>query len=112
VVEREAGPVGGSVPLVKDGAQVAGGYAGLEDQGLVRFGDAVAVVEDGKGTVAALFEGGGDEDAPGAGVAGVAQELEEGVLDVVEARGGAAGSLLAGEAGEARAEVAVGAFFQ
>ena len=56
--------------------------------------------------------GGGDEEAPGAGGAGVAQELEGGALDVGEGRGGAAGSLWAGEAGEARAEVAVGAFFQ
>ncbi len=87
--------------VVEDGAQVAGGYAGLEDQGFVGFGDAVAVVEDGKGSVAAVFKGRGDEDAPGAGVASVAQELEEGILDEVEPRGGAAYTLGSCEAGEA-----------
>jgi hypothetical protein len=48
----------------------------------VGFGDALTVVEDGEGSVAAMFEAGGDKDIPGAGVASVTQELEEGVLDV------------------------------
>jgi hypothetical protein len=98
--------------VIEDGSQVAGGYAGFEYQVSVGIGDTVAVVEDGKGAVAAMFEGGGDEDVAGAGVAGVAQELEEGVLDVGDRRGAPAGSLGAREAGEARAEVAVGAFYR
>jgi hypothetical protein len=47
VVEGEAGSVGDRVRVVEDGAQVARGYAGLEDQGFVGFGDAYSVVEDG-----------------------------------------------------------------
>jgi hypothetical protein len=47
VVEGEAGSVGGFVRVVQDGVQVAGGYAGLEDQGFVGLGDACSVVEDG-----------------------------------------------------------------
>jgi hypothetical protein len=104
--------VRGSVLVVEDGAQVAGGNAGLEDQGFVGLGDALPVVEDGEGSVAAVFQGGGDEDAVGRGVAGVANQLEEGVLDVGDGRGAAAGSLGARKAGEARAEVAVGAFYR
>ena len=88
--------------------EVAGGDAGLEDQIRVGFGDAAAVVYYGERAVAAGFQGRGDVDARGAGVSGVAEELEEGVLDVAQARGVAASALLAGEAGEARAEVAVG----
>jgi hypothetical protein len=98
--------------VVEDGAQVAGSNAGLEDQGLVGLGDALSVVEDGEGPVAAVFQGGGDEDVLGCGVAGVAQQLEEGVLDVGDRRGAAAGSLGPRKAGEARAEVAVGAFYR
>jgi hypothetical protein len=75
----------------------------------VGLGDAAAVVEDGEGTVAAVLEGGGNEDVASAGVSGVAEELEKGILDVLEARGAAAGSFSTGEAGEARAEIAVGA---
>ena len=110
MIEGEARSVGGGI--VGDGPQVAGGYAGLEDQVFVGFGDAAAVVEDGKGAVAAVFEGRGDEDVCGAGVAGVAQELEEGVFDVVEARGDTAGALRASQAGEACAEVSVGSFYR
>ena len=51
--------------MVEDGTQVAGGNAGLEDQGFVGLGDAPSVVEDGEGSVAAVFEGGGDEDVAG-----------------------------------------------
>ena len=65
MVEGEAGPVRGTVRVVDDGAQVAGRNAGLEDQGSVRLGDAFSVVEDGEGPVAAVFQGGGDEDALG-----------------------------------------------
>ena len=88
--------------------EVAGGDAGLEDQIRVGFGDTASVIYYGEGAVAAGFQGRGDVDARGAGVSGVAEELEEGVLDVAQARGVAASALLAGEAGEARAEVAVG----
>jgi hypothetical protein len=55
VVEGEAGPVWRSVGVVEDGAQVAGGNAGLEDQGPMGLGDALSVVEDGEGSVAAVF---------------------------------------------------------
>jgi hypothetical protein len=65
VVEGEAGPVWGLVRVIEDWAQVTGGNAGLEDQGSVGLGDAAAVVEDGKGSVAAVFQGGGDEDVTG-----------------------------------------------
>ncbi len=65
VVEEESGPVWGSVRVVEDGTQVAGGNAGLEDQGFVGLGDAPSVVEDGEGSVAAVIEGGGDEDVAG-----------------------------------------------
>jgi len=50
VVEGEAGTVGGgvrAVGVIGDRFQVAGGYAGFEDQVSVSFGDAAAVVEDG-----------------------------------------------------------------
>ena len=75
------------------------------------LGDTASVVDDAQRTVAAVFEDGGDEDVLGAGVAGVAQEFEEGVLDAGDRRGAAAGSFGAREAGEARAEVAVGALY-
>ena len=65
VVEGEACPVWGFVRVIEYGAQVAGGNAGLEDQGSVGLGDAAAVVEDGKGSVSAVFQGGGDEDVSG-----------------------------------------------
>jgi hypothetical protein len=110
VVEGEAGSVGSGA--IGDWFQVAGGYAGLEDQVSVRLGDAATVVEDGEGAVAAVLEGRGDEGVTGAGVAGVAQEFEEGVFDVLEARGDAAGAFGARQAGEARAEVAVGPLYR
>src|SRR5918997_2354360 len=56
VVEREAGPVRGVIPVVEDGAQVAGGDAWLEDQSLVGLRDAPSVVEDGEGSVAAVLQ--------------------------------------------------------
>ena len=86
---------------------MAGGDAGLEDEGLVGLGDAFAVVYDGEGAEAPAAQGGGDKDVRGAGVAGVAQELREGVLDVGDARGAAARALYAGEPGEAGPEVPV-----
>jgi hypothetical protein len=91
------------------GVEVAGGYARLQDQVPVRIGDAVSVVYDREGPVALVREGRGDEDVRGTGVAGVAQELQEGVLHVRDARGAAAGPLDPGQAGEAGAEVPVGA---
>jgi hypothetical protein len=111
VVESEAGAVEGVVSaLIRDGIQMPGGNAGLEDQVLVGFGDAVAVVDDDEGSVAAGPQGRGDVDVTGAGVAGVAQELEEGVLDGAEVTGAAPETLGAGQAGEAAAQVAVRAF--
>jgi hypothetical protein len=87
VVEGEAGTVG-RVGLGKflgggfgDGVQVSGGDAGFEDEVFVGLGDAAAVVDNYQMPVAAGAQGGGDVDVAGTGVAGVAQELEEGVLD-------------------------------
>ena len=57
VVEGETGAVDGAgVPGVEDRAQVAGGDAWLEDQGLVRFWYTVSVVEDGECPVAAVYQ--------------------------------------------------------
>jgi hypothetical protein len=112
VVEGESGSVGEGVPVVEDGAQVARRYAGLEDQGFVGFGDAYSVVKDGQDAVATVLEGRGDEDVRGAGVAGVAQELDESVFDVGQARGAAAGAFEARQAGEAPAEVAVRSLYR
>ena len=111
VVEGEASPVWALVFGVEDGAQVAGGHAGLEDHGGMGLGDAPSVVDDGDGPVSAVFQGGSHEDVAGPGVAGVAEQLEESVLDVGDGRGAAARSLCAREAGEARAEVAVWALY-
>ena len=112
MVEGEPGAMGGCawVGRVQDGVQMAGGHAGLEDQVFMRFGEAVPVVEDGEGPVAAVREDRCHKDASGPGVAGVAQELEEGVLDVGDARRAAAGALEARETGEAGAEVPVWTF--
>ena len=109
MVEGEAGTVRTGVV---DRAQMAGGNTGLEDQILVRLRHTVAIVENGEGSVAASLQRRGDEDVSGFGVAGVTQEFYERVLDVVEARGGAADSLDARQAGETRAEVAVGALYR
>ena len=65
------------------------------------FGDAVAVVYHREGPVAPGLQGRGDVDAGGPGVAGVAQELEEGVFYVGDVGGATAGALGAGQAGEA-----------
>ena len=112
VVEGQASPVVGARGggRVCDWDEVAGGDAGFEDEGGVGFGDALAIVYDGQGSEAAGGQGGGDEDADCAGVTGVAQELEEGVLDVGYRGGAAAGALGTREAGEAGAEVPVGSF--
>ena len=107
VIEGEAGSVGGA--SVVYGVQVAGGNAGFEDEMPVDIGDAGAVVYYDQMPVAALFEGGGHVDAVRASVAGVAQELVECILDGAEVAGAAAGAFRAGQAGEASAEVAVGA---
>ncbi len=70
-VEGEAGAVGSAV-FFRDGVEVPGGDAGFEDQVLVGFGDAVPVVYDDEGTVAAGPQGRSDVDVAGAGIAGVA----------------------------------------
>ena len=107
VVEGEAGSVGG-FPVVY-GVEVAGGDAGFEDEVVVGLGDSAAVIYYDQMPVAALFEGGSDVDVVRAGVAGVAQELVEGVLDRAEVARAAAYPLRAGQAGEASAKVAIGA---
>ena len=110
VVEGEAGSVGG-FPVVY-GVEVAGGDAGFEDEVLVGLGDSAAVIYYDQMPVAALFEGGSDVDVVRTGVAGVAQELVEGVLDGAEMTGAAACAFGSGQASEAGAEVAVGALNQ
>ena len=105
VVERESGAVRGALRavLVQHGVKVAGCHASFENEVFVRERDTVAVIEDCQGSVAALFEGRGDPDVFGAGVAGVTQELKEGVLHTGDARGAPAGSFGAGKAGESGA---------
>ena len=88
---------------------MAGGHAGFQDQIPVRFRNTVAVVDHGEGSVPPASEGRGHVDAGRPGVAGVANQLEECVFDVGDAGGSAAGPLNAGKAGEAGAEVPVGA---
>lgn len=108
VVEGEAGSVGGA--SVVYGVQVAGGNAGFEDEVFVGIGDAGAVIYYDQMPVAAPFERGGYVDVVRTSVAGIAQELAEGVLDGAEVAGAAASAFRASQAGEAGAEVAVGAF--
>jgi hypothetical protein len=60
--------------------------------------------------VAAAAQGGGDVDVAGAGVTGVAQELEEGVLDEAKTSLAAPKAFDAREAGEAGSEVPVRSF--
>ena len=88
---------------------MAGGHAGFEDEFPVRFRDAVAIVDDCNGPVAPVSQERGNEDSGGPRIAGVAQELEEGVLYVGDARRTSSGPLHTREAGEASAEVPVGA---
>ena len=110
LIQGEACAVGGGVSGFCDGIQVAGGDAGFQDEIPVRPWDAVAVVDDGKGSVAPVSQGRGHVDAGCPGVAGVARQLEEGVFDVGDAGGTAASPLHARQAGEARSKVPVGAF--
>ena len=70
----------------------------------------MAVVEDGQGSEATLFEGRSHVDMGCPGVAGVARQLQEGIFYVGDAGGAAAGPLHADQAGEASAEVPVGTF--
>ena len=78
VVEGEASAVGrlglGKLLLrggLGDGVQVSGGDTGFEDEVFVGVGDAAAVVDDYKMSIAAGAEGGGYVDVTSAGVAGV-----------------------------------------
>ncbi len=94
VVEGEAGAVWQvSFGAGGYGIEVAGSYAGFEYEVSVRFGKALAVIHDDEGAVAASAERGGDVDVAGASVAGVPQELVQGVLDVVDTPRTAAGTL-------------------
>ena len=92
---------------VRNRVQMAGGYTGLEDQIAVRVRDAVAVVDDGNGSVPSPLESRGHVDTGRPGVAGVPGQLEEGIFHMGDAGGTAAGPLHAGKAGEASAEVPV-----
>jgi len=110
LVEGEACAVGGGVAWFCDGVQMAGGDAGFEDQISVGLWDAVAVVDDGQGSEATVFESRSHVDVGSPGVAGVAGQLQEGVLHVGDAGRSPPGSFHAGQAGEAGAEVPVWAF--
>ena len=76
----------------------------------VGFGDATAVVDYRQLTVSAGAQGGSDVDVAGAGVARVAQKLEEGVLDGAKTSWAAPEAFDAREAGEAGSEVPVRSF--
>ena len=92
-----------------DGVQMAGGNAGLKDQIPVRLWDAVAIVDNGQGSVAPVSQGRGDVDVGCPCIAGVARQLQKGVFYVSDAGRTAAGPFRAGQAGEACPEVPVGA---
>jgi hypothetical protein len=70
---------------VRDGVEVAGGHAGFEDEVAVRFGDAMTVVDDREGSIAAVLQGRGHENAGSAGVAGVTDQFQEGVFHMGDA---------------------------
>ena len=116
VVEGEAGAVGRvGLARVRWGVfrhriQMPRGDAGLKDEVFVSRGDAVTVVDHDEGSVAAGVQGGGDVDVAGAGIAGVAQELEEGVLDGAKTPRAAPEAFCAQKAGEASSEVPVRSF--
>src|SRR5918994_1962679 len=110
LVQGEARAVDDLVAWFRDGIQMAGSYAGLQDQIPVRLRDAVAVVDDGQGSVAPVSQGRGDVDVGRPRVAGVARQLQEGVFHVGNAGRTAAGPFHAGQAGEARAEGPLGGF--
>ena len=117
VVEGEAGAVR-SAGLSRvlcgdrfwDGIQVSGGDTGLEDEVLVGFGDTATIVDDDECAVAAVAQARGDVDVAGTGIAGVAQELEEGVLDGVKTPRTTSETLDAKKAGEAGSEIPVRSF--
>jgi len=93
-----------------DGLQVPGGNTRLEDEVLVSFGDTATIVDDNDGTVATDAQGRSDVDVAGTGIAGVAQELEEGVLDGVKTPRTTSETLDAKKAGEAGSEIPVRSF--
>ena len=94
----------------RDGVQVPGSDAGLEYEVFVGLGDAAAVVNYRQLPVPAGAQGGGDVDVAGAGVARVAQKLEEGVLDGAKTSWAAPEAFDAREASEAGSEVSVRSF--
>jgi hypothetical protein len=94
----------------RDGVQVPAGDAGLEDEVFVGLRNAAAVVDYRQLTVPAGAQGGGDVDVAGAGVARVAQELEEGVLDGAKTPRAASEAFDAREASKARSQVPVRSF--
>jgi len=117
VVEGEAGAVrsaGLAGTLLYGGfwggIQVPGGDTRLEDEVLVGFGDTATVVDDDECAVSTSAQGRGNVDVAGAGVAGVAQELEESVLDGAQAPRAAPETLHTQQAGEASSKVPVRSF--
>lgn len=98
---------GESRAVVGCGIQVAGRYAGLEDQSSKRLWHAASVIYNGQGSVATPAEGRGDVDVAGAGVYGVAEEFVESVLNRAYPGGTPASALYTREADEAPTEVSV-----
>ena len=94
----------------RDGVQVPAGDARLEDEVFVGLRNAAAVVDYRQLPVSAGAQGGSDVDVAGAGVARVAQKLEEGVLDGAKTSWAAPEAFDAQEAGEAGSEVPVRSF--
>ena len=79
--------------------------ARFEDALVLGSGNALSVVEDGEQTFVAGLQS-GEEDAAGAGIAGVAQKLDDHVLARADVLGGLASFGLGGpEADEAVSEV-------
>ena len=102
-VKGHAAPV--HAPLVHMRAIELRSDARFEDALVLGSGNALSVVEDGEQTfVAGLLSG--EEDAAGAGIAGVAQKLDDHVLARADVLGGLASFGLGGpEADEAVSEV-------
>ena len=111
MVEGEAGCVGG-FGCGGSGVQVTGGNAGFEDALFEARRNTGAVVDDGKGAVAMGPQGRGDEDVGGSGIAGVADQFREGILNGAYSGGGTPGSLPSRQAGEPRAQVPVRSFIE
>ena len=89
---------------------MTGGDSRLEDEVFVGFGDAVAVVYNGQCSVAPRVERGRHVYIVGPCIPGIAEHLEEGVFDKVDARRAPANTFDAGKACEPGAKISVRTF--